>query len=359
MRQTINKSVSKLVGIWTFLLLLIFKLAFPKPAFAFLSSLDSCAAKPECAAAIGSELAPAVAAPTPAGIGASTISTTTATGATSSVQAVAKATVVGDMRLSGVIAFYIWNQSRNQQAQNQAKERYCSTYPLDEVCGPQGQSSVPYHYKFHEIVHYRKAGYPDKFVTHHYRSWQPAPGPIISLANQYPGSSFGGGYPPSSFYVRWIKLNDGGGNNQSRGVVYEYSTGDSMSWNEYGYYSNNNAEQGWISNLVRADGLPDNSPPLDWKDWPQQKRDVAVNLLNDSDWQSLIKSMPEGGRLNPGDTVSAPTIVIPGQEEDDPNTPADERILKKQPGFFVNPPDFDYDRLYAHLHRDTEPMGLE
>ncbi|MDZ8256992.1 hypothetical protein [Nostoc sp. ChiQUE01b] len=38
MRLTINKSVYKSVRIWTFLLLLIFKGVFPKPAFAFLSS---------------------------------------------------------------------------------------------------------------------------------------------------------------------------------------------------------------------------------------------------------------------------------------------------------------------------------
>ncbi|WP_375509373.1 hypothetical protein [uncultured Nostoc sp.] len=59
MRLTTNKSISRLVGIWTFLLLLIFKGVFPKPAYAFLSSLDACAANPECAAAIGSELSPA------------------------------------------------------------------------------------------------------------------------------------------------------------------------------------------------------------------------------------------------------------------------------------------------------------
>ncbi|WP_193200080.1 hypothetical protein [Nostoc sp. MG11] len=133
MQLTINKSVSKLVGIWIFILLLIFKGILPKPAYAFLSSLDACAVKPECAAAIGSELSPAITAPTAAGSGATTISTTTATGATtSSVQAVAGATVVRDMRLPGVAAFYIWNRAQNEQAQNKAKERYCSVYPYDE-----------------------------------------------------------------------------------------------------------------------------------------------------------------------------------------------------------------------------------
>lgn len=55
--------------------------------------------------------------------------------------------------------------------------------------------------------------------------------------------------------------------------------------------------------------------------------------------------MPKGGVLNPGDKNSAPTIIIPGQEQDDPNTPADERLLKKDTGFFTAPglPDFDRD----------------
>ncbi|QSJ18290.1 hypothetical protein JYQ62_05610 [Nostoc sp. UHCC 0702] len=72
----------KLVGIWTFLLLLIFKGILPKPAYAFVSSLDACAAQPECAAAVGSELSPAIAAPTAEAAGTTAITTTTATGAT-------------------------------------------------------------------------------------------------------------------------------------------------------------------------------------------------------------------------------------------------------------------------------------
>jgi hypothetical protein len=139
-RLTTNKSLSRLVGIWTFILVLIFKGVFPKPAFAFLSSLDACAAQPECAAAISSEVAPGVAAPTSAGAGASTISTTTAAGATtSSVEATTGATVVGDMRVPGLVAFYIWNRGQNEQAQKKAAKRYCVAYPTDYVCG---QASV-------------------------------------------------------------------------------------------------------------------------------------------------------------------------------------------------------------------------
>ncbi|MEH1966803.1 MAG: hypothetical protein V7K91_09950 [Nostoc sp.] len=222
-RLATNKSVFRLVGIWTFLLLLIFKGILPQPVYALLSSLDACAVQAECVAA-GSELASTAKA---------TISSTT--------------------------------KAQNEQVSNKAKERYCSFYPLNLVCGPQGQSSVLYNYKFHQTVHYRRSGSPDKFVTHHFRSWRPAPGAIRSLA-QPPGIEFGGGYPPSGDYVTWIRLNDGDGNNQTRGVVYEYSTGDTMTWDDYANYYNNNIEGEWISDVVRADILPDNSSPHDRKD---------------------------------------------------------------------------------------------
>ncbi|MDZ8084439.1 MAG: hypothetical protein RMY16_02420 [Nostoc sp. DedQUE12b] len=216
-RLTAKKSVFRLVGIWTFLFLLIFKGILPQPVYALLLSPDACAVQPECTAA-GSKLTPTVKA---------AISTI--------------------------------------KAQNQAKEEYCSFYPLNLVCGPQGQPLVLYNYKFHQTVHYRRSGSPDKFVTHHFRSWRPAPGAIRSLA-QPPGIEFGGGYPPSGDYVTWIRLNDGDGNNQTRGVVYEYSTGDTMTWDDYANYSNNNIEGEWISDVVRADTLPDNSSPRDTKD---------------------------------------------------------------------------------------------
>ncbi len=77
-----------------------------------------------------------------------------------------------------------------------------------------------------------------------------------------------------------------------------------------------------------------NPPPLPWKDWSQEKRSIAVAALTPADWQGFITSMPVGGRLIPGDQVNAPGgIIIPGQPEDDPNTPADERLLRKDQGF--------------------------
>ncbi|PHM07080.1 hypothetical protein [Nostoc sp. 'Peltigera malacea cyanobiont' DB3992] len=223
MRLTAKKSVFRLVAISTFILLLIFKGILPQPVYALLSSLDACAVQAECAAT-GSELAP---------------------------------TTKAAINIT---------KAQNERVPNKAQERYCSFYPLNLVCGPQGQSSVFYNYKFHQTVHYRRSGSPDKFVTHHFQSWRPAPGAIISLANKSLGREFGGGYPPSGDYVTWIHLNDGDGNNQTRGVVYEYSTGDTMTWDDYANYSNNNVEGEWISDVVLAEILPDNSSPHDRKD---------------------------------------------------------------------------------------------
>lgn len=74
MTVKLQKSRSKLLGFWTFFLLLILKGAFSKPAAA-LSTLHACAAQPACRTANGSELAPSVTAPTGARWGTSTLTT--------------------------------------------------------------------------------------------------------------------------------------------------------------------------------------------------------------------------------------------------------------------------------------------
>jgi hypothetical protein len=300
-----------------------------------LSSLDACAANPECAAAVSSELAPAVSAPTGAGFGASTLSTTTAAGATtSSVQGVAEISVAARLGTLGIL--YYWNQSQNEKAQNKAKEKYCAAYPTDLVCDAQANvvynieatlhstdGTYSYDY-FYSGTALGSINYAEADAPHWITGWSP---PLIGIYNNdgirtgslgwnYIGT---GGYPVDE----WAQIT---------GIT--------------------------ITSITRQDEQPE-TPPSPWKDWSQEKRDEAVRLLNDSDWQGLISSMPEAGVLNPGDKINAPTIVIPGEETDDPNTPADERLLRKEHGFFTFPGtnDFDYDADGTADSADPEPQN--
>jgi hypothetical protein len=335
MRSKTKKSVSRLVGIWTFLLLFIFKGIFPKPAYAFLSSLDACAANPECAAAVSSEIAPAVSAPTGAGFGASTLSTTTAAGAsTSSVQGVAEISVAARLGTLGIL--YYWNQSQNEKAQNKAKEKYCAANSLDLVCGGQGNVL----YNIEATLHSTDGTY-----SYDYFYGGTALG-SINYAEADAPSWITGYYPP----LIGIYNNDG------------IKTG-SLGWSYVGtggYPVNESAQVTGITitSITIQDEQPE-TPPLSWKDWSIEKRDEAVRLLNPSDWQGLINSMPQAGVLNPGDKINAPTIVIPGEETDDPNTPADERLLRKEHGFFTFPglPDFDKDGIPDESDPDDDNDG--
>lgn len=175
MRVKTQVNVFRILRIYIFLL--VSQVAFPNTAYAFLSSLDACAANPECASVLGAELAPSVAAPTAAG-SASTISVTTATGASTTIEAASGVAVVGDMRLSGVAAFYIWNQAQNQQAQDLAQKKYCTANSNDAVCLPPftgGQGSdVPYNITFEAWTTNRnEQWYPHTVFTTHYGFHEP------------------------------------------------------------------------------------------------------------------------------------------------------------------------------------------
>lgn len=273
MRVKAGKSIF-LLGFWTFLLLFL-KESFPKAAYA-----GSCTASPACAEVLayeaGSALAPAVAAPTAAG-SAATVNVTTATGVTTT-EAAAGVAVVGDMRLSGLAAYYIWKQDDNERAQKKAKEKYCTANPLEvNLCGARpghyramvrdnswtgpfdlGQSGCSHHFDF--------------FSPYGYDIWQP-----------FPGNSFVRcGYTADT--LRSINIKNADGTFQREQIA-----------NSYGGYISITALQ---------------KDPTPWQDWPQAKRDAAVASLNNSDWLEAYAAMKLGGFLKRGsDSIQTGTII--------------------------------------------------
>lgn len=117
MRVKTGKAVSKYLGAFISLSLLLLKEAFPNAAMALTSAnaLGKCTADPPCLALIRQSSTPAVAA------------------------AVAKRNdEIGILVVptGTFIPLYRWSQGTTARAQIKAKHRYCATYPGDEVCKP-------------------------------------------------------------------------------------------------------------------------------------------------------------------------------------------------------------------------------
>lgn len=301
----VGKATSKYFRTLIFLLFFFLNEAVPNAAFAF-SSLNACAKSRECLALIKESAGTAVSAPTGAGYGVTTLRTTTSSGAIKTfVNGVADfAIVVGPS--AAYVGWHYWNEAHNGRAQDRAKQRYCATYPTDTVCGFTYRS---YDYPFYMNGAERKGD------------------PVTAVAPiTHARGCFWGG--------------------QSQCTKYYDSTGRDIYQTDYR-----------DSKLARFEGPIDGVP---WKDWSQAKRDRAVSLLNDADWQRLTTSMPVGGTLDPGDSVKAPEIGIPGQEWDNPNTPLDDRRFKSIPEEYPRPtfPDFDHDGDPDETDADDDNDGF-
>lgn len=267
----INTWIDKVKLLTVFIFVLVLKVTSPNVAYAFLSSVDTCAAQPACAAAIGAEIAPAVAAPTTQ---ATAISITTVTGATTTVESVGGiAVVAGDMRLSGVVAAYIWNQAQNQQAQDLAQRKYCAANPNDSVCVPFTGGQSP------GVMYWA--------VTTGVSIWN-CPMLQNSYGFQFEYCDDSSGY--GSFYDLSHRV--GGGITNLRGPVQFLGFRQALDqFNQGCWFMDVLTADGYRSErqvcnygpwfpppgkmkfagLLRMDGQPDtggNPPPLPWKDWP-------------------------------------------------------------------------------------------
>ncbi len=339
-RVKTGKAVSRYLGAFVFLLLLI-KDFFPSAALAF-TSANSCFKDAACKILLQEAFSSSVKAPLDTGAGnAQRISVTDSSGATKAAVDSVGNTAMVVAPSPAYATFHYWDQATNGRAQDRARELYCAAHPNDLVCTPftGGQSDgVLYqftlYYKY--SPHQPAANYLIKNVT----------GPIEGVRSIKAPLPAGSGVGYVDVKVKHIpgRPDRGGGwwNLIRNSITTEFF-----------------AE---IRNVQRMDNQPDtggNPPPLPWKDWPQAKRDTAVGLLTDTDWQSLANSMPAGGVLDGADRLNAEKIVIPGQETDDPNTPADERLLRKEDGFFTWPgiADFDKDGFSDETDPDDDNDG--
>ena len=319
MRQPTKKTISKAIG--TSLFLLSFKLAFPTyPSYAT-STLQKCAIDPVCARhVLGSKIKDAV------------IKTGTATTALTPIVINGIAQPVGDAVAPVVIVdgqgsvntpVYYWNISLNEQAKALARSKFCGFYPQDSLCRvplPNGQTpGIAYSVKVLETTTNRGEGwYPGRIATYSNGFHQDNGGgndliigPITGIYHQLSPGPAGAQWQRAEFGV----IANGGK------VAFRL-------WSETYYYGTPDYTHQVLS-VQPLYGQPDSLNPkfVKWQNWPKAKREAAVNLISPEEWGVLIQAMPVAGKLNPGQTVRSPFIVVPGEETDDPNTPLiDERL---------------------------------
>ncbi|MBW4620722.1 MAG: hypothetical protein KME17_15380 [Cyanosarcina radialis HA8281-LM2] len=275
MRQKPQKTLAK------FFLVSLFLATLPKffslaPATA--QSTAKCLADPVCQAVVFPELKKAI------------INTTVATGVVTPIVIGSTAQPVADAVAPVVIVegqgnVHYWNLSQNQTAQDLAKQRFYQqncTNPLNNpLCG----SQIDVYFQQlpnHQLVSTR-IGYGQLYLAYKIGY---CPSIAYGWGTQYSGPTF----LPFVATGNWTPECGG-------------------PWIDLGTLFLN----------------PVDAPS--WESWPEADREKAVDLLTAADWGQLASTMPVAGKLNPGETVRAPEIIIPGADTDDPNTPLiDERL---------------------------------
>jgi hypothetical protein len=337
-------AVSRYIGAFVFLLLLV-KDFFPTAALAF-TSANSCFKDTACRILLQEAFRSSVKAPLDTDSGnAEPINVIDSSG-------VAKTSVNGFAGLAMVVGpspayatFHYWDQVTNGLAQNKAREKYCTANPNDLVC-------VPF------------AGGQCEGMGYEY-GWEAEVVGSDGTNYGYTGNTAGNRYWSYAVWgpIRGIRIVDNTIEVLARGPYYRHPTPNLVWVTGYSTWHPYTLRNARFRNILRWDGSADNCgnpPPLAWKDWPQAKRDAAVALLTDSEWQRLANSMPEGVRLAPGDTVIAKDIVIPGQDLDNPDTLGDDSQLKTVPGQHtkIPYPDNDHDTNPDSSDPDDDDDGI-
>jgi hypothetical protein len=199
-------------------------------------SSSACARDPKCVQLLAKELPKSVTAPTGTGYGSSTLTT----GGGLSIKAVAPVAIVSVGVGGG--AWYYWNESQNQKAQELAQQKFYATYCTDpsqnSLCG----SSL------------RALFYSPKHRTE-----------LVYHIGQ--------GTPHKAFKIQRCIHDYGDGRGPVDLGVFVFTP---LYWGQTAFDSCGGPDvdpkslQIWVSNPV-------------WKDWPDADRETAVGLLSDSD----------------------------------------------------------------------------
>jgi hypothetical protein len=279
-----------------------------------LSSADECLKQPKCREIVFPELVKTVTAVAAA-------RTRITIGAENPLSDAAAPVVIVDGQSQAATPVYYWNISLKEQAQALARSKYCGFYPKDSLClvplaGGQ-RSGIPYSVTVLETTNNRnEPWYPRQIATY------------TSAFHQNIGGGLGPITGPITGIHQVIKPWHQYHQASEFGVIAAGSQAVFRLWSETYYAGTPNYTHAVLS-VQPLDGQADVSNPefVQWQNWSKAKREAAVNLISPTEWGALIESMPVAGKLNPGETITAPKIVLPGAETDDPNTPLiDERV---------------------------------
>lgn len=194
--------------------------------------------------------------------------------------------------LTAILGVALWGDAQNDQARQKAMDKYCSANTSDALCGNGYRLGYYVNCDQGFITYADIPYYPDVRREDDPPETCPAP----------------------------------------RYNIYESETDTSWNYRSYGTYT-----------LEAVNRQP-------WADWPEAKRQQAVDLLTDSDYGEIAATSPEVGQLSPGDRASGVPIVVVPENGVDPYVSPEY----KHPG----DPNDNPDPNETPSDRDTDGDGI-